>query len=285
MKDRKIMGIKQYKPKTSTLRWTVVSDFADITTDRPEKSLTLPLKKSGGRNSQGRITSRWRGGGHKTKYRIIDFKRDRLDMPAKVLSIEYDPNRSSRIALLEYEDKEKRYIICPAGLIVGETVISSRNEIEIKTGNSMPLRNVPPGTPIHNLELVKGKGGKIVRSAGAYAQILAKEDPYAHVKLPSGEVRLVHLDCMATIGQIGNIEHDTISIGKAGRSRWLGRMPRVRGVAMNPVDHPMGGGEGKSSGGRHPCSPWGQKAKGLKTRKTKLSDKYIVKSRKSKVVE
>lgn len=279
------MGVKQYKPRTSTLRWTIISDFADITTNRPEKSLTTPLKKTGGRNSQGRITCRWQGGGHKQKYRMIDFKRDKMDMPAKVLSIEYDPNRSSRIALLEYEDKERKYIICPAGLTTGETVLSSRNEIEIKTGNSMPLRNVPPGTSIHNLELVNGKGGKIVRSAGAYAQILAKEGHYAHVKLPSGEIRLIHLDCMATIGQVGNIEHDTISIGKAGRSRWLGRMPRVRGVAMNPVDHPMGGGEGKSSGGRHPCSPWGQKSKGLKTRKTKSSDKYIVKSRKSRVVE
>ena len=278
------MGIKQYKPRTPSLRWTVLSDFKEITKDRPEKSLTEPLKRTGGRNSQGRITSRFRGGGHKKKYRIIDFKRDKVDSPAKVLSIEYDPNRSSRIALLEYDDKERRYILWPAGLAVGDVIISSRTEAEIKTGNSMPLRNVPAGTPVHNLELSKGRGGKIVRSAGGYAQILAKEEPYAHIKLPSGEVRLVHLDCMATIGQIGNIEHNTISIGKAGRSRWMGRMPRVRGVVLNPVDHPMGGGEGKSSGGRHPCSPQGKKSKGLKTRKTKSSDRYIVKHRRSKIV-
>jgi len=279
------MGIKQYKPRTASLRWTALSDFKEITKSTPEKSLTEALKRTGGRNSQGRITSRWRGGGHKKKYRIIDFKRDRMDASAKVLSIEYDPNRSSRIALVEYDDKERRYILCPAGLVVGDSIISSRNEVEIKTGNAMPLRNVPPGTPIHNLELTRGRGGKIVRSAGGYAQILAKEDPYAHVRLPSGEVRLIHLDCMATIGQIGNIEHDTISIGKAGRSRWLGRNPRVRGVVMNPVDHPMGGGEGKSSGGRHPCSPTGKPAKGQKTRKTKPSDIYIIKPRKSKVVD
>jgi len=278
------MGIKQYKPRTSALRWTALHDFKELTTNRPEKSLTEPIKKTGGRNSQGRITSRYRGGGHKRKYRIIDFKRDKMDVVGKVASIEYDPNRSSRIALLEYEDNEKRYMLWPAGLAKGDTVISSRNEIEIKPGNAMPLRNIPPGTPMHNLELEKGRGGKIVRSAGGYAQILAKEEPYAHVKLPSGEVRLIGLDCMATIGQIGNIEHNTVSIGKAGRSRWLGRSPRVRGVAMNPVDHPMGGGEGKASGGRHPCSPWGKKAKGLQTRKTKPSDRFIVKRRKSKVI-
>lgn len=278
------MGIKQYKPRTSSLRWTAISDFKEITTDRPEKSLIEPLKKTGGRNSHGRITSRFRGGGHKRKYRIIDFKRDKMDVMGRVLSIEYDPNRSSRIALVQYEDNEKRYILCPAGLAKGDTVISSAKEIEIKPGNTMPLRNIPAGTPIHNVELRQRRGGKVVRSAGTYAQILAKEGDYAHVKLPSGEVRLIGIDCMATIGQLGNIEHDTISIGKAGRSRWLGRMPRVRGVAMNPVDHPMGGGEGKSSGGRHPCSPWGQKAKGLKTRKTKPSDKFIVKRRKSKIV-
>lgn len=278
------MGIKQYKPRTSTLRWTGLSDFKEITADRPEKSLTEPLKKTAGRNSQGHITSRWRSGGHKRRYRIIDFKRDKMDMPGKVVSIEYDPNRSSRIALVQYEDNEKRYMLWPAGLERGDTVISSTKEIEIKPGNTMPLRNVPPGTPIHNLEMKKGRGGKIVRSAGSYAQILAKEGAYAHVKLPSGEVRLIGLDCMATIGQLGNIMHDTISIGKAGRSRWLGRAPRVRGVAMNPVDHPMGGGEGKSSGGRHPSSPWGRKAKGLQTRKTKPSDRFIIKRRKSKIV-
>ena len=278
------MGIKQYKPRTSSLRWTVLPDFKELTTNRPEKTLVEPLKKSGGRNSKGRITSRWKGGGHKRKYRIIDFRRDKVDVSATVLSIEYDPNRSARIALLQYEDKEKRYIVWPQGLAKGDVIISSSKEIDIKPGNTMPLRNVPPGTPIHNLELKKGRGGKVVRSAGSYAQILAKEGYYAHVKLPSGEIRLIGLDCLATIGQIGNIEHNTVSIGKAGRSRWLGRQPRVRGVAMNPVDHPMGGGEGKSSGGRHPCSPWGKKAKGLKTRKTKTSDKFIVKRRKSKII-
>ena len=279
------MGIKQYKPQTSALRWTALSDFKEITTNKPEKSLTEVLKKTGGRNSQGRITSQHRGGGHKRKYRVIDFKRDKMDIPAKVLSIEYDPNRSSRIALVQYEDNEKRYILWPAGLGKGDTVVSSKKEIDVKPGNAMPLRNIPPGNPIHNLEMKKGRGGKIVRSAGTYAQILAKEGDYAHLKLPSGEVRLIGLDCMATIGQLGNIEHDTISIGKAGRSRWLGRRPNVRGVAMNPVDHPMGGGEGKSSGGRHPCSPWGVKSKGLKTRKAKPSDRFIVKRRKSKIVE
>src|SRR3989338_2177157 len=278
------MGIKQYKPTTPSLRWTALSDFAEITKERPEKFLTEPLKKTGGRNCHGRVTSRWRGGGHKRKYRIIDFRRDKLDIPATVMAIEYDPNRSARIALVKYKDDEKRYILWPVGLVRGDIVISSRSEIEIKLGNAMPLKDIPPGTPIHNLELRKGRGGKIVRSAGTYAQILAKEDRYAHIKLPSGEVRLIGLECMATIGQLGNIEHDAISIGKAGRSRWLGRMPRVRGVAMNPVDHPMGGGEGKSSGGRHPCSPWGQKSKGLRTRKTKPSDKFIIKRRKSKVV-
>ena len=278
------MGIKQYKPTTSTLRWTALSDFAELTTNRPEKSLTEPLKKTGGRNCHGRITARWIGGGHKRRYRIIDFKRNKFDKPGKVLSIEYDPNRSSRIALIKYEDNDKSYILWPNGLNVGDTVISSMSEAEIKPRNAMTLRNIPPAIPIHNLELQKGTGGKIVRSAGSSAQILAKEDVYAHVKLPSGEVRLVSLDCMATIGQLGNIEHDAISLGKAGRSRWLGRMPRVRGVAMNPVDHPMGGGEGKSSGGRHPCSPWGMIAKGFKTRKKKQSDKYIVKRRKSQIV-
>ncbi|MFH1479189.1 MAG: 50S ribosomal protein L2 [Candidatus Omnitrophota bacterium] len=277
------MGIKQYKPRTASLRWTALSDFKEITTNRPEKSLTEPLKRSGGRNCHGRITARWIGGGHKKRYRIIDFRRNKLDAVGKVLSIEYDPNRSARIALIEYEDKERRYILWPQGLSVGDTVVSSKNEIDIKPGNSMPLKNIPAGTPIHNLELERGKGGKIVRSAGSYAQILAKEEKYAHVKLPSGEVRLIDIYGIATIGQLGNIENDTISIGKAGRSRWLGRNPRVRGVAMNPVDHPMGGGEGKSSGGRQPCSPWGLPSKGLKTRKTKSSDRFIVKRRKSKI--
>ncbi|MFH1782312.1 MAG: 50S ribosomal protein L2 [Candidatus Omnitrophota bacterium] len=278
------MPIKQYKPRTPGLRFTALPDFKELTTNRPEKSLTESLKRTGGRNSKGRITSRWIGGGHKKRYRIIDFRRDKMDMQANVISIEYDPNRSCRISLLEYEDKERRYILWPAGLKPGDTVLSSRNEIEIKVGNAMPLRNISPGTPIHNIELQKGRGGKIVRSAGSYAQVLAKENKYAHVKLPSGEVRLIDIDSMATIGQLGNIEHDTVSIGKAGRSRWMGRNPRVRGVVMNPVDHPMGGGEGKSSGGRHPVSPWGQKSKGLKTRKTKTSDRFIIKRRKSRIV-
>jgi len=278
------MGIKQYKPRTASLRWTALHDFKELTTNRPEKTLLEPLKKTGGRNSKGRITSRWRGRGHKRKYRIIDFKRNKVDISATVLSIEYDPNRSARIALLLYNDQEKRYIVWPQGLAKGDVIISSSKEIDIKPGNTMPLRNVPPGTPIHNLELKKGRGGKIVRSAGTYAQIQAKEGSYAHVKLPSGEIRLIGLDCLATIGQIGNIEHNTVSLGKAGRSRWLGRQPRVRGVVMNPVDHPMGGGEGKSSGGRHPCSPWGQQSKGLKTRKAKPSDRFIVKRRKSKII-
>ncbi len=275
------MGIKQYKPTTPSLRWTAISDFSEITKSKPEKSLTLPLKKTGGRNWSGQITCRFRGGGHKRRYRIIDFKRDKLDIPAKVIAIEYDPNRSARIALLQYQNEEKRYILCPLGLNVNDVVIASRREIEIRPGNAIPLRNIPPGTPIHNLELFKDRGGQIVRSAGSQAVILAKEGEFAHVKLPSEEIRLVHLDCMATIGQVGNVEHDTVSIGKAGRSRWLGRLPRIRGVATNPVDHPMGGGEGKSSGGRHPCSPKGLIAKGLKTRKhKKQSDKYILKRRK-----
>ncbi|HDP16253.1 MAG TPA: 50S ribosomal protein L2 [Candidatus Omnitrophica bacterium] len=276
--------MKQYKPRTSTLRWTALSDFSELTAERPEKTLTSHKKRTGGRNFSGRITCRWKGGGHKKRYRSIDFKRNKPDMPGKVVSIEYDPNRSARIALIQYEDNDKRYILWPVGLGKGDMIIASSKEVDIKPGNAMPLRNIPPGSPIHNIELRKGRGGKIVRSAGSYAQILAKEGEYAHIKLPSGEVRLIGIDCMATIGQIGNIEHNTISIGKAGRSRWLGRMPKVRGVVMNPVDHPMGGGEGKSSGGRHPCSPWGQKSKGLKTRKTKPSDRFILKRRNSKIV-
>ncbi len=275
------MGIKQFKPTTSSLRWTAISDFKEITKTKPERSLTVHLKKTGGRNFSGQITSRFIGGGHKRRYRTIDFKRDKLDIPAKVISIEYDPNRSARIALLQYQDNEKRYILYPLGLNINDEIIASRGEIEIKPGNVMPLRNIPPGTPIHNLELFKEKGGQIVRSAGSQAIILAKEGEFAHVRLPSGEIRLMDLDCMATIGQVGNLEHETVSIGKAGRSRWLGKRPRVRGVATNPVDHPMGGGEGKSSGGRHPCSPKGLLAKGLKTRRhKKQSDRYILKRRK-----
>lgn len=274
------MSLKRYKPTTPTRRWGSVSTFDEITRRRPERSLTIPLKRSAGRNSQGRITSSHRGGQHKRRYRIIDFKRDKYNIPAKVVSIEYDPNRSSRIALLKHEDGEKRYIIAPLGLSIGDKVISGNN-VELKIGNNLPLRNILPGMPIHNIELVKGKGGRLVRSAGDSAQIVAKEGRFAHIRLPSGEVRLIDLDCRATVGQVGNVDHEGISLGKAGKSKHLGIRPRTRGVAMNPHDHPMGGGEGKSSGGRHPCSARGKTAKGLKTRKKKkYSNRYILKRRK-----
>jgi large subunit ribosomal protein L2 len=274
------MAIKKYKPTSPGRRFQTVSTFEEVTATRPEPSLTVALKKTGGRNNLGRITCRHRGGGHKRFYRVIDFKRNKDSVPAKVATIEYDPNRSARIALLHYVDGEKRYIIAPEGLKVGNIVVSGA-EADIKVGNALPLRNIPPGTPIHNIELKKGKGAQIVRSAGTSAVIMAKEKKYAQVRLPSGEVRLVHLDCKATIGVIGNADHGNISIGKAGRSRWLGRRPKVRGVAMNPVDHPHGGGEGKTSGGRHPVTPWGVPTKGYKTRKKRNpSDKYIVRGRK-----
>lgn len=273
------MGIKIYKPTSPARRWVTGFDFQELTKGaKPEKSLLYPLKKTGGRNLHGRITSRHRGGGHKRMLRLIDFKRDKRNIPAKVLSIQYDPNRSARIALLQYTDGEKRYIISPLGLKMNDEIITAPNA-EIKIGNAMELRNIPPGIPICNVELKKGKGGQIARSAGNSCVIMAKEEDYAHVKLPSGEVRLISLDCYATIGQICNVENDAISIGKAGRSRYLGIRPRVRGVAKNPVDHPMGGGEGKSSGGRHPTTPWGKITKGLKTRKTKPSDRFIIKRR------
>jgi large subunit ribosomal protein L2 len=277
------MGIKKFKPTTSTRRWMSGPDFAEITKTEPEKSLLMPLKKSGGRNAHGRITVRHRGGGHKRMLRIIDFKRDLLDILAKVIAIEYDPNRSARIALLEYPDKKRRYILAAAGLKVGDELISSdKKDAEIKVGNCLLIRHIPSGTLIHNIELFKGKGGQIVRSAGSSAQIMAKEGDFAHIKLPSGEIRLASLDCHATIGQLGNIEHEAISLGKAGRKRWLGIRPTVRGLAMNPVDHPHGGGEGKSGQGNpHPVTPWGVPTKGYKTRrKTKYSDKFIVKRRK-----
>ncbi len=274
------MAIRKLKPITPGTRFMSVPTFEEITKTTPEKSLTVSLKKSGGRNNLGRITSRHRGGGHKRKYRIIDFKRDKFNIPAKVFSIEYDPNRSARIALLHYADGEKRYIIAPDGLKVGDTVMSGDNA-EVKVGNAFKLKNMPLGSVIHNVELKPGKGAQLGRSAGTAIQLMAKEGKYAQLKLPSGEIRLVNLECMATFGAVGNSDHENISLGKAGRSRWLGRRPHVRGVAMNPVDHPMGGGEGKSSGGGHPVSPWGQKAKGLKTRKVKKeSNKYIVKRRK-----
>lgn len=272
------MAVKKVKPTSSGRRFQEYSTFEEITKTTPEKSLLKPIKKTGGRNSNGRITARHRGGGHKRHYRVIDFKRDKEGIPAKVASIEYDPNRSARIALLNYADGEKRYIIAPVNLSVGDTVISGEGA-DIKPGNTLVLNNIPLGTYIHNIELRIGKGGQIVRSAGAFAQLMAKEAPYALIKLPSGEVRRVLLKCKATIGQIGNTDHENISIGKAGRKRRLGIRPSVRGVAMNPVDHPMGGGEGRSSGGRHPCSPWGQPSKGFRTRKNKKTDRFIVKRR------
>jgi len=273
------MGIKRVQPTSAGRRFQTFSDYEDITKSHPERSLTRILKKTGGRNNNGRITSRRRGGGHKRCYRIIDFKRNKDGIPAKVAAIEYDPNRSARIALLHYLDGEKRYILAPANLNVGDQVVSGP-EADIKPGNALPLASIPLGTHIHNIELKLGKGGQIVRSAGTYAQLMAKEDRYALVKLPSGEVRMVLLKCKATIGQIGNVEHENLSMGKAGRNRWQGRRPKVRGVAMNPVDHPMGGGEGRSSGGRHPCTPWGVPTKGYRTRKNKRTDRYIVKRRK-----
>lgn len=273
------MATKRVKPTSPGRRFQTYHSFDEITKTKPEKSLTRVLKKSGGRNANGRITARRRGGGHKRHYRVIDFKRDKDGIPARVASIEYDPNRSARIALLNYVDGEKRYIIAPNKLSVGDTVMSGP-EADIKPGNALPLANIPLGTQIHNIELKLGKGGQVVRSAGTYAQLMAKEDRYALVKLPSGEVRMVLLKCKATVGQLGNVTHENISLGKAGRSRMLGRRPKVRGVAMNPVDHPMGGGEGRSSGGRHPCSPWGVPTKGFKTRdKRKKSSRLIVKRR------
>ena len=276
------MAVKSYKPTSPGRRFGMVSDFADIAKKRPEKSLTTPLKKHGGRNAHGSITCRHHGGGNKRLYRFIDFKRNKDNMPASVLAIEYDPNRTSRIALLQYEDGEKRYIIAPKGLEAGATVISA-DIAPVEVGNCMQLRNIPPGTPIHNIELRKGNGGVVVRSAGSAAYVSAKEGAHAHITLPSGEVRKVLQDCRATIGQVSNIEHMSISIGKAGRTRHMGVRPTVRGVVQNPVSHPMGGGEGRSSGGRHPCSPWGKLSKGGKTRsKRALSNKYIIRKRRSK---
>ncbi len=274
------MAIRKLKPNTPGTRFMSISSFDEITKTTPEKSLTAVVTKSGGRNNQGRITSRHRGGGHKRRYRIIDFKRDKSGIPAKVFSIEYDPNRTCRIALLNYADGEKRYILAPDGIKVGSTVMSGSGS-EIKVGNALPLKEIPLASFIHNVELRPGKGGQLGRSAGTSLQLMAREGKMAQLKMPSGEVRMVSVDCMATYGVVGNIDHENISLGKAGRSRWLGIRPASRGVAKNPVDHPMGGGEGKTSGGGHPVSPWGQKAKGLKTRKRKnLSNKYIVKRRK-----
>ena len=279
------MGVKRFKPTTSSLRFTVLSDFSEITKSKPEKSLLRPLKKSGGRNVHGRITARYRGGGHKRRYRLIDFKRDRIDEQAEVIGIEYDPNRSARIALIQYPDDTKAYIVAPLDLHPGDKVLSTIDkDVEIKPGNCMPLKRVPLGTAVHNIELKPGKGGQIVRSAGTSAQIMAKEGGVAFVRMPSSEMRKIPINCRATIGQIGNIEHESEVIGKAGRMRWKGRRGGVRGVAMNPVDHPHGGGEGKApQGSPHPVTPWGKATKGLRTRKKrKYSSQYIVRRRGAK---
>jgi len=273
------MPVKSYKPTSPGLRQRTTSDFSEITKSGPEKSLTRGKLKTGGRDSRGHLTSWWRGGGHKKRYRDIDFKRDKHEIPAKVASIEYDPNRSARIALLAYADGEKRYIVAPAGLAVGQTVVSGA-AVDIVVGNALPLKSIPLGTVVHNVEFKPGGGAQMARSAGAGAQLMAKEGAYALLRVPSGELRRVRVDCYATIGQVGNLEHENISIGKAGRNRWLGWKSHNRGVAMNPVDHPMGGGEGKTSGGRHPTSPWGWKTKGMKTRNNKRTDAMIVKRRK-----
>ena len=275
------MGIKKLKPTTPGTRHKSNYTFDEITKSTPEKSLTVSLKKSGGRNNLGRITARHIGGGHKRRYRIIDFKRNKHGIAAKVFSIEYDPNRSARIALLHYADGEKRYIIAPNGLKVGDNIASGSGS-EISVGNTLPLKEMPLGSFVHNVEIKPGKGGQLGRSAGSSLQLMAKEGNFAQMKMPSGEIRMINVNCLATYGMVGNSEHENISLGKAGRSRWLGKRSYVRGVAMNPVDHPMGGGEGKTSGGGHPVSPWGQKSKGLKTRKRKnSSNKYIIKRRKN----
>jgi large subunit ribosomal protein L2 len=275
------MGVKKFKPTSPGRRGMSSSDFAEITASSPLKSLTRALRKKAGRNVYGRITMRRRGGGHKRRYRVIDFRRDKYGIPAKVTTIEYDPNRSARIAFLTYVDGEKRYILAPQGVEVGQTLVSARNA-DVRPGNSLPLRNIPLGTLVHAVELKIGAGAKMCRAAGVAAQLLAKDGDWSQLRLPSGEVRMVHLNCRATIGQVGNSEHANIKIGKAGRSRWLGNRPKVRGVAMNPVDHPHGGGEGRTSGGRHPVTPWGVPTKGKKTRKNKRSDRFIVRRRNSK---
>jgi large subunit ribosomal protein L2 len=272
------MPIRKYNPTSPGTRFQTVAVFDELTAERPHKPLVQPLHRSGGRNNVGQLTSWWRGGGHKRMYRVIDFRRDKRDIPATVATIEYDPNRSARIALLTYADGEKRYILQPNGLKVGDTVVAGE-AVDILPGNSLPLKNIPLGTLLHNVELRPGRGGQIARSAGVAVQLVAKEGQHASVKMPSGEIRKINMECFATIGQVGNIEHENVSIGKAGRSRWLGKRPHVRGVAMNPVDHPLGGGEGKTSGGRHPVSPWGLPTKGYKTRNRKSTDRLIVQRR------
>ena len=275
------MGIKAYRPYTETRRYQTTLTFDELTAAQPYKPLLEKRDRISGRNNHGELTIRHRGGGHKRHYRVVDFKRDKMGIPARVASIEYDPNRSAFIALLHYADGEKRYILAPSGLKVGDKVVSGP-EADIVTGNALPLKSIPAGTLIHNIELRPGKGGQMVRSAGSSAQLLAKEGEYAQIRLPSGEVRKVLMDCVATIGQVGNLEHENISIGKAGRKRWMGIRPTVRGVAMNPVDHPLGGGEGKTSGGRHPVTPWGQPTRGYKTRNNKRTERFIVKHREKK---
>ena len=274
------MGTKSFKPTSNGLRFKTVSDFAEITTASPERSLVLPMRGTGGRNNFGRVTSRFRGGGHKRRYRLIDFRRDKQGVPGCVASVEYDPNRTANIALIHYKDGEKRYILHPNNLKVGDTIVTS-DQADIKPGNAMRLASVPLGTWVHNVELYPSRGGQLCRSAGSYAQVMAKENSYVLLRLPSGELRRVHENCLATIGQVGNLEHENISLGKAGRARWLGRRPLNRGVTMNPIDHPHGGGEGKTSGGRHPVTPWGQPTRGYKTRsRKKPSTAFIVKRRK-----
>jgi large subunit ribosomal protein L2 len=267
------MPIRKYNPTSPGQRFQTVQLFDEITTQTPHKPLVEPLHRSGGRNNSGALTSWWRGGGHKRMYRVIDFKRDKRDITAKVSTIEYDPNRSARIALLTYADGEKRYILHPVGLKVGDTIVAGQN-VDILPGNCLPLKNIPLGTQLHNVELKPGKGGQIARSAGSTVQLVAKEGEYASVKM-----RLINMECFATVGQVGNLDHENVSVGKAGRSRWLGKRPHVRGVAMNPVDHPLGGGEGKTSGGRHPVSPWGLPTKGYKTRNNKRTDRFVVQRR------
>jgi large subunit ribosomal protein L2 len=272
------MAIRKYNPTSPGVRQKTSLTFDEITTNEPYAPLTEKLDSSGGRNNKGHLTSWWRGGGHKRLYRVIDFKRDKKDIPGRIETVEYDPNRSSRIALITYADGEKRYILQPSGMKVGDTVVSG-DAVDILPGNCLPLKNIPLGTQIHNVELRPGKGGQIARSAGSSVQLVAREGGYASVKMPSGEIRKINVECVATIGQVGNLDHENVSIGKAGRNRWLGKRPHVRGVAMNPVDHPLGGGEGKTSGGRHPVTPWGQPTKGYKTRRRKDTNRFIVQRR------
>ena len=272
------MAIRKYKPTSAGRRFQTVQTFDEITSVEPYKPLTEPLHRSGGRNNTGQQTSWWRGGGHKRRYRVIDFKRSKRDVPATVSTIEYDPNRSARIALVTYADGEKRYILQPEGVKVGDTIVAG-DQVDILPGNALPLKNIPLGTQVHNVEMRPGKGGKIARSAGSSVQVVAKEGAYATMRMPSGEIRRINIDCFATIGQVGNLDHENVTVGKAGRNRWKGKRPHVRGSAMNPVDHPLGGGEGKTAGGRHPVSPWGMPTKGYRTRNRKMTDRFILQRR------